>query len=506
MPDPLFIRGARWAAPVLLLAGLCACSLTPPPAQVATAVPARWHLDDATPPSPAAPGQPAAAPVASLHDAWQQLNDPVLLQLIAQALAVSPDVASARTRVSEARAGLIAAGAARLPTLDGQLSATRSNAGTTTAQGGTVPATVLQAGLQSQWEIDLFGGRGAAHEAASRRAEAALAQQAAAHVALAAEVANAYFNERACSQQWDVARADAESRAHSAQLTALSAQAGFTAPADAALARAAAADAAARTRDTQTQCAVARKALVALTASDEAALAQQLQDVRLREAWPVMAAVPSVPAPLLLQRPDVFAAEQAVAAASADVGEAQAQRYPRLTLTGSIGRMQTRALGVHASADTWSLGPLALSVPLFDGGVRRANVATSQARYDEAVVGLRATVRDAVREVEVALTQLAASQARKTQLQTAVADYQRYLRATQARHDNGLASQFELEDARRTWLAARLSLVGVQRDEALAWVSLYRALGGGWQRDGQALADAASATPASPASPTTASP
>jgi NodT family efflux transporter outer membrane factor (OMF) lipoprotein len=472
----------------LVLAGLGACSLTPPPAQVAPAVPAQWHqpvpvdaaaVDTAPVDTAAAPQAAASASADSAGEArregWQRLDDPLLLQLIARAEAVSPDLASARTRVAEARAALVAAGAARQPQLGAQLAATRSNSGATTGQTGTAPATVLQAALQPQWEIDLFGGLGAARDAASRRADAADAQLAAARVALAAEVANAYFNERACAQQWAVSQADADSRANSARLTELSAQAGFTAPADAALARAAAADAAARARDTQAQCEGARKALVALTASDEPTLAQQLQATPLRETWPALAAVPGVPAQLLLQRPDVHAAEQAVAAASADVGEAQAQRYPRLTLTGSIGRMQVRAMGQHVGMNTWSLGPLALDLPLVDGGVRRANVQAREAAYDEAVVRMQATVRDAVSEVETALSQLAASQERREQLQTAVADYQRYLRATEARHASGMASLFELEDARRNWLAARLAQVGQRQGEALA-----RALGGGW--------------------------
>ena len=137
-------------------------------------------------------------------------------------------------------------------------------------------------------------------------------------------------------------------------------------------------------------------------------------------------------------------------------------------------------MGVSPTLGTWSLGPLALTVPLIDGGARRANVQASEARYDEAVSKLRASVRQAVQEVENALEQGASNRERAEATDLAVEQYQRYWLATQARHQHGMASLFELEDARRNLLAAQLAQVGQRRDQTLAWVSLYRALGGGW--------------------------
>ena len=484
--------GLRVGAGLAVLVVLAGCAARPP-AQVDARAPATWHASSGT-----GAALSASESAAQLRSWWQQLDDPLLLQLMARAQAASPDLASAQARVAEARAAWVAAGAARAPQLNATASVVRSNNSVGAGTGGASasPATVLQAGLQPQWEIDLFGGLGAAQDAATQRLAGAQGQQAHAQVALMAEVANAYFNERACRQQWAVARADALSRAETARLTGLSQQAGFTAPADVALARAAAADAAGRTRETQAQCVLARKALVALTASDESQLmrelrgpAEQADDTPLPAHWPQLSAVPSVPAKLLLQRPDVWAAEQAVAAASADVGEANAQRYPRLTLQGSVGRMQVRTLGVSPALGTWSLGPLALTVPLIDGGVRRANVQASEARYDEAVAKLRASVRQAVQEVENALEQWASNHERAEATTLAVDQYQRYWAATQARHQHGMASLFELEDARRRLLVAQLAQVDQRRDQTLAWVSLYRALGGGWlapQADGGA--------------------
>jgi outer membrane protein TolC len=192
--------------------------------------------------------------------------------------------------------------------------------------------------------------------------------------------------------------------------------------------------------------------------------------------------VASVPAEALAQRPDVYAAELAVAAASADVGSAEAQRYPKLTLSGSIGRLQFRTGGFRGTLDSWSVGPVSLTLPLLDGGAIAANADAAKARYDEAAALYRANVRQAVREVEEALVNLQATDARSGDADAAVRNYQASFNATQARYDSGLASLFELEDARRTLFAAQTSRVSLQRERAEAWVSLYRAMGGGWSR------------------------
>jgi outer membrane protein TolC len=194
--------------------------------------------------------------------------------------------------------------------------------------------------------------------------------------------------------------------------------------------------------------------------------------------------VAEVPARVLAQRPDVYVAEQAVAASSADVGAAEAERYPSLTLQGSIAALQLRSGGVHQSLQTWTIGPVAVSLPVFDGGVRAANARSARARYDEAVSLYRAGARQAVREVEEALVNLQGTEARAGDADSAVRNYQVSFDATQARYDSGLASLFELEDARRTLFATQTSRVALQRERAEAWVALYRATGGGWTRPG----------------------
>jgi NodT family efflux transporter outer membrane factor (OMF) lipoprotein len=477
-------NGCRLALLCLPLA-LAACGLTRPPAAVSAPPPAQWNA-----PLPAALAHAGSLPV--MADWWRQLDDPVLLGLIEAAQAASPTVASASARIVEARGTRVQAGAALLPTLDGTLSAQRSNSplgGTSgaTETGGASSAsapgiTTLQAGLQSSWEIDLFGGRRATRDASDARLQSANARWHDARVSVAAETANQYFAERACRRQLAVSESDARSRGETARLTDLSAKAGFTAPADAALARASAADASARLTQQGAQCTVLRKGLIALTGVDARALDQTLASVPADRALPAVQAVASVPAQMLAQRPDVFAAEAAVAAASADVGAAEADRYPRLTLQGSVAALQLRSGGASQNLQTWTVGPVALTLPIFDGGTRAANAESAKARYGEAVSQYRGSVRTAVREVEEALVNLQATDARTGDADTAVQNYQASFNATQARYDSGLASLFELEDARRTLFAAQTARVSLQRERADAWVALYRATGGGWVR------------------------
>jgi outer membrane protein TolC len=176
----------------------------------------------------------------------------------------------------------------------------------------------------------------------------------------------------------------------------------------------------------------------------------------------------------------VYAAERDVAAASFDVGSAQAQRYPRLMLNGSIGTLNyTNAAGT-TDLGTWSIGPISVSLPILDGGRRVANVEAAQARYTEAAAVYQGKVRQAVREVEDTLLTLASADARMADARSAAAGYAASFNATQARYKAGSASLPELEDARRIALAAQNALLQLELERTTTWVSLYRVLGGGW--------------------------
>jgi outer membrane protein TolC len=225
------------------------------------------------------------------------------------------------------------------------------------------------------------------------------------------------------------------------------------------------------------------KALVALSALSEPDLKERLAVALAKPAQAAPISVASVPAQTISQRPDVFAAERDVMVASAQVGAAKAQRLPRLSLAGSIAGTRLSSNGVDQNGTTWSFGPLAVSLPIFDGGQRAAAVTASEANYQAVVIGYQGKVRQAVREVEDALVTLHSTEARTEDAKISTQGYAESLAATQSRFGQGLASLVELEDARRNALASESAQLGLSLERNRAWVALYRALGGGFEPD-----------------------
>lgn len=462
------LRRARWALALALLLMGCAPfrppSATPPAADIASA----WQAP-----------LPHAGQASELTRWWGQFNDPELSDLIEAAQRVSPSLSSAANRIAQARAARVAAGAAMLPQVQAAGQATR------TRSDPSSPVTQSQGlGLQASWELDLFGGAGAARTAAIARLAGAQAGWHEARVSVAAETATSYVALRACEAQLQQARLDSASRAETERLTSLSAKAGFQAPANAALARASAAQGRNLLVRQQAQCDSLVKSLVAITGWPEPELRQRLANAtaRVPDASPI--GVATVPASLLQQRPDLYNAAQAVLAAAAEQTQATAARYPQIKLLGNVGALRVNAAGNTVSGSTWSLGPLEISLPVFDGGRLAANQMAAQAAYDDAVLQYQAKVREAVREVEDAFVALQSTASREQDARTASAGFDDSLRAAQARFRGGLASLFELEDARRSALAAQNAVIELQRERTTAWINLYRALGGGWSNDG----------------------
>ncbi|KPF57367.1 hypothetical protein D621_08120 [beta proteobacterium AAP51] len=494
-------------APALVLAlALAGCASTPGASSLpAAALPAAWqaplpvpaaHVSAANA-SAATPSSGAATSSAALAGWWAGFADPVLPALIDSALAASPNLAAAQARIERARASRVAAGAAALPQLDAIGSA---------QSGRSLPrqptAATASLGLQAAWEIDLFGGVGAGRSAAQSRLEAAQAGLQAARVSLAAETASSYVQLRACEAQLVQARLDAASREETSRLTELSARAGFTAPADAALARAGAAQSRSLVLARQAQCETLLKSLVEATALAEPALRAQLAAGTAVLPRPAPIAVQGLPAELLAQRPDLAEAARAVEAAASDQRVAQAREKPQVRLSGNLAAASLRSGGVSTSGSTWALGPLLISLPVFDGGSSAANSAAAKAEYEAAVAEYQAQVRRALREVEAALVALDSTASRQLDAEAAARDFEASLVATQARQRSGLASLFDLEAARLSAVQAQSALLELQAERASAWISLYRALGGSWS-----AGTPAAAAPAAPTGqPATATP
>ena len=401
-----------------------------------------------------------------------RIDDPELPSLLAAARAASPTLATAAARIERSRALRIAALAGLKPRVDASALAQTGRLLASAPRSDT-----LSVGMQASWEIDLFGGRAALAAAAQARLASTQAQLQFAHQALAAEVASSLVTLRACVLQRELSQADSQSREETSRLTALREKAGFAAPAVAALARASAAQGRGLHAVQTAACLKQLKAMVELTALAESDLQKRLLDTPRAMPKGQAFAVSEVSAQLLTQRPDLVDAGQIVLAAAADTAVVEAARFPSLSLAGSIGLGRSTSAGFTQHGNTWSLGPIQLTLPLFDAGQRGANERAARAEYDAAITGYQGALRRAVREVEQALVALQSSSTREGDAMGAARDFELSLGATHARYRGGLASLFELEDARRSALAAQSGLIDLQREHALAWIDLGRALG-----------------------------
>lgn len=461
---PLHAGATLSIAIALGLGGCAATAAVSAATEAQAALPGQWH----TP-------RPHGASVVGLSHWWQRFDDPLLVRLVTAAQEASPSIADAQSRIAQAVALRVGTNAALLPSVSATAGGSRGRSDV--YQSVLTHASV---GLQTAWEVDVFGGQRAAANAALARQQGAQAQWHGARVTVAAEVANAYTFLRACEAITAQLESDAASRAETARLTMRIVESGLQAPAVAALASASAAQGQMYLVQQKAACSIQTKSLVALTAIPEPELRTLLDTSHGNIPQAPAFSPDEVPAQALAQRPDLASAAQEVIAASADISASNAQRYPRITLGGSIGAMRVQAGQASNDGTVWSLGPIQLTLPIFDAGVRHANLQAAQTRHAAATASYRAALRTAVREVEQALVALHSTASRAQDAQAAADGFRASFVAVQARQRSGLASLFELEDARRSDVQAQTALIELQRDRSLAWIALYRALGGAW--------------------------
>ncbi len=451
---------------LLMVCGLSACQTVGPVYQAPAPIPSSltWQA--------ALPHQEGAV---SLADWWRQFHDPVLSKLLEHAEKTSPNLELAMARISEVRAGLVAAKANELPSVNGGASSGLSgdfdNGGHRARAGFSV---------DSQWEVDLFGAVKHTNEAANARVDARVADWQHARVSLAAEVANVYVNWHTCQTMLGVYERTLLSRQEIYRLTKLRVDAGFAAAMDAKLLAASVADNQAQRENQRSECGLLVKSLVTLTGLSEPHLRDLLQQAPAGIPQAPVFAVSSLPVQLLSQRPDLAATERDLAASSAEIGSAEANRYPRLALMGSIGVDVNVVSGTLGHSLPWSFGP-SLSVPLFDADKRSAAVTAATARYEQALARYQQSVRLAVQEVESALVRLQGVQAKQRSIEESASSYQSFFESTEAAWKAGSASLLNVEDARRNRVGSELAALQWQRDTTIQWIALYKALGGGWQ-------------------------
>jgi outer membrane protein, multidrug efflux system len=434
--------------------------------------------------------QPHRGNVTNLKGWWQQFNDPVLLELIDAAQKVSPDIESAKARVMASQNAVTVANSQLLPTVTAEASVSRSRSGSAfPSSNGTMvfpTSNTASAGVNASWEIDVWGRNKASKNAEEAKLVANAALWHDARVIVAAQTATQYTNYRLCENLNMVAKKNADSSSETARLSTLTAKAGFLAPASASQSLAQAAEAANLQKKQALQCTLNIKSLVALTAIPEHELLEKLAINSGVMPLPKDIEVTEIPAHLLTQRPDVLNAERNVAAASFEIATNEAQRYPRLSLAGNIALSYdsfSRTFSKNRTALdglTWSIGPLAVSLPIFDAGVRNANIENAKAQYEASKVTYESVARNAVREVEEALATLNNTALRYEDAIKAAEGFRISLEATEARNKANLGNLFELEEARRASLQAENNLLSLENERVLAWISLYRAMGGGW--------------------------
>ncbi|MGB3967556.1 MAG: efflux transporter outer membrane subunit [Planctomycetota bacterium] len=460
---------ATGALPVLLFAA--ACAVGPDYQPPARELPATWRQDRT---AGLAEGAASAGPW------WRAFGDPLLDELVGEALRANLDLREALARLAAARALRGVAAADTWPSLDARASYEDRQDSRNTPFGAFIPRTDIHAvGVDAAWEIDLWGRVRSAVAAAEGDLDASAAEVAAAQVTVAAEVVATYIDLRQAQRRRQIAQANLELQERTLALVAARLAAGLVVERDRAQAA--------------TNVESTRARLPALTAA--AAQAQNRLAVllgRTPDRLPPAVATPGplpqapaavavgVPADLLRTRPDVRAAERRLAAAVARVGVAEAERYPRFSLAGTLGLAANAAAEVFtAGSDVLAYGP-SVRWNLFDGGRLRQRVASLEATAEAAQIAWERTVLLAIEEAENAMTRYVQEQARAGSLQRAATNARRAVELAQTQYRAGLSDFQAVIDSERTVAAIEDELAGSEAAVAGSLVAVCKALGGGF--------------------------
>ena len=481
------------ACVAVCLATLAGCTVGPDYRRPEVDMPAGWAGTSA---AATQPSETVAAP-ADVARWWTAFNDPVLESLVTRAVESNLDLQLATARVRQARASRGIAGAGLWPTVDvaGSYRRTGSGEGDDNDDrfNGETPGetprrdfdvggdrSLFQAGLDAAWEIDVFGGTRRDIEAATAELQAAVEDRRDVLVTLAAEVALNYLDLRGFQRQTAIARQNLEAQRRSLAVTRRRQQGGLVGGLDVANAEALVASTESEIPLLESSERQTIYALGVLLGRQPAALLDELT-----VAAPIPAGPPEVPvglpSDLLRRRPDVRRAEALAHAATARIGVATADLFPRFSLTGSLG-VEGETAGSLGRWENrfWSVGP-SVSWPLFDAGRIRANVAVQTAAQEEALLAYRATILVALQDVEVALIAYAKEQQRRVFLRAAVAANRRAVELAELLYAGGETTFLDVLSARRSLLSSEDALARSDRDLAANLVSLYKALGGGWE-------------------------
>ena len=416
---------------------------------------------------------------------WRSLGDPVLTSLIETATAGNADIRTGEARLREARANRDTAAGGRMPNID----AKASFAQTQLSRNGQFPIAsipgfnrqfgLFDAGFDASWELDLWGGHRRAVEAAGRREESAAASLADARLQIIAEVARSYADLRTTQARLQALATDSGYRGSLAMLTRQRVDAGEAPASEASAATIRAADARAPIAGAKADLQAAIYRLALLAGQPPEALAGTLDTPAPLLEPPALVAA-GLRSDLLTRRPDVRAAQADFAAATADIGVATAELFPKLTLIGSLGQ-QSQSLSDTASGSStrFGMGP-SFSWPIFAAGRMRAQVRGAGARADAAAATYEKVVLAALSDSETALNRYAAARTALADREAALAAADHAASLAQQRFGSGEDDRLALLEAQSTAAAANLRAIAARADRFTAYVSLTKALGGGW--------------------------
>lgn len=476
-PLPLALRCV-----VLCAALLGACTTAGPdyrPPYVAA--PQDWS-------SPHAGSAPANAD--RLRAWWHAFGDPLLDRLVVHALADNQDLGIAQARLRQARAERVQIASRRLPTLSlgGQTQAQRPSRAVEPPGDGVVQTYGV--GFDASWELDLFGGTRRAIEAAEADMEALAGDRHALQVSLLAELAGDYAELRTTQARLAIAHDNVRRLEESERLAERALQRGLGTSAEVAQARAEREAAQAQPPLLEADVRRLGHAIGVLAGGFPGDWSRALA-----EAAPTVPVAPALPlawpSDVIRQRPDLQAAERRLAAANAQIGVAEAARFPHFSLPLGLGSNAAFLHDLFSGASFTGSAGLRADQLLYDGGRARAGVDAAQAAAEAARFAYERDVRHALREVEDALSRLDAERRRRAALVAAVGDSTLALERATRLYRHGLSGYLPVLEAQRATHQARDALALGEGNEVRSAIALYKALGAGWQDD-----DAMAATPA----------
>ena len=427
----------------LILAG---CTVGPDYQTPEMAVPAQWNATQTK----------DGTDAASLSQWWRQLDDPLLNELIGEAVQGNLDVATAKAKIREARATWKETSGSLFPSVTGSGSATRTGYNSSSfkaTQGVGATYNEFQAGFDASWELDLFGANHRAVEAATRAEEAAEADLRSTLLTLVGDVAAYYVEARGYQARAALARATADSERQTAKLTRVKFDAGSASALDAVKADAEADSTEADIPGYETSYAEAVHRLSILLGQEPSALTGKLEHAAPIPS-PALALPSGLPADILNSRPDVLKAERQLAQYTAKIGQAEAARYPSISLTGSIATSSLQAGDLaKTSSLSWAFGP-SISIPIFNAGQLEAAVEVAEAQRDQYFIAYRSAVLTALEDVENATVSLSKERVRRQSLEQAVQHYQDAMRMSRVLYQSGSSSFLDVLDAERSLYSA----------------------------------------------------